>query len=232
MKKITLDELQEILESEKGATFAGLTYFVDESKSKTVKGQKMVQKEVEQVATLRSSYKKKIDRILEANGCSFDWNPKPQSGMGHNSEKPNSPIMIGTKDASKKYLAFVCEQHTKPKTRYFVNEVETPSEVVWTSEYITPANLESGKEKDKQAVKNSLFNHCMESVNYKQSLRDAAESEEERQRLTEEIEKGFETANKLAQIEELQKLEFLYRTVELKNIRSIRIMGEVFEVVS
>ena len=61
MKKITLDELQTLLESEKGATFAGLTYFVDESKSKTVKGKKAVQKEVEQVATLRSSYKKKID---------------------------------------------------------------------------------------------------------------------------------------------------------------------------
>jgi hypothetical protein len=57
MKKITLDELQTLLESEKGATFAGLTYFVDESKSKTVKGKKAVQKEVEQVATLRSSYK-------------------------------------------------------------------------------------------------------------------------------------------------------------------------------
>lgn len=215
MKKVTESELIEILNSSKGATFSGLTYRVDESKSRKKGGKHMVQKRVELAATLRSVYKAKIDRILEKNGIVFDWTPNKGSGVSY--EKEGGAILVSDKNPEKKYLAFVCETHAKPHTEYFVEGAKRERNEIWNEAFITPAAL-ANPDKDKQAVKNSLFNHAMKMAAVKQERGEDASAE-------------LEAANKLSNCEEFQKLEFLFREVALENIESIRIGGEEYEIV-
>ena len=65
MKQITRNELITILRNTKGATFANLTYKVDESKSRTINKKKALQKEVTVNVTLNADYAKKVNRVLE-----------------------------------------------------------------------------------------------------------------------------------------------------------------------
>lgn len=65
IKNITKTELVEVVRAIKGAKFTSVTYFVDESKSKSIKGAKALQKLVTVNLTLNSDYERKVNRILE-----------------------------------------------------------------------------------------------------------------------------------------------------------------------
>jgi len=65
MFRITKDKLIELVKSVKGVTFANVTYFVNESKSRTIAGAKALQKEVTVNVTLNANYTAKVNRIKE-----------------------------------------------------------------------------------------------------------------------------------------------------------------------
>lgn len=63
VKNITTAQLAQILSEVKGTTYASVLYFVDESKSRQVKGTKLVRKLTFASVTLGSDYAKKVNRI-------------------------------------------------------------------------------------------------------------------------------------------------------------------------
>ena len=211
-KKITLAQFLEMMKSQKGATFSGLTYNVDESKSRTKNGAKMLQKTVELAATLNSVYQSRIDRILTANGLEFDWTPNKMVGRHYDANDKNNCIVYNDTNPNIAYLCFVAETHAKPFTQLFLNGQPVDRKDVWNEQYITPAGL---RQNDKQAVKNSLFNHALEAA-----------KKAEKEGNTELAEQLKAKANKIANVAELQKLEFMFRTVQVDNIIGARFGGE------
>lgn len=213
-KKITQAQFIEMMKSQKGATFSGLTYHVDESKSKTSGGVKMLQKTVTLAATLNSVYQSKIDRILDKNGLKFEWTPNKMTGRHYAEDDKNRCLVYKDTDPSVAYLCFVAETHAKPQTQLFLNGNPVTREQVWNEQYITPSGL---RQNDKKAVKNSIFNHA---------LNEAAKAEREGDK--EKAESLRVKANKLANVEELQKLEFMFRTVQIGNIVAANFGGEKY----
>lgn len=216
--KITRSELIKLLESPTGATFSGLTYFTDEGDSRVVKGAKMVQKRVYLNATLKSVYFNKVNRMLEKHNINFDWQPNKMTGRT-SSDVQGSPIVFLDKNPEIKYLSFIAETHTKPHTEYFVGGVQVEKSAIWNSDYIMPAAL-ANPDKKKNAVKNSMFNHCMKLA---AELSEAGEHDKAKE--------AVETANKLANIEDFKNLEFMFRTVKITNIEKIKVFGTEYEVI-
>lgn len=212
--KITLAQFTEMMKSVKGATFSGLTYHVDESKSRTKNGAKMLQKTVELAATLNSVYQAKIDRILTENGLDFDWTPNKMTGRSYDANDKNRCIVYKDKNPNIGYLCFVAEAHAKPNTQLFRNGQPVDRKDVWNEQYITPAGL---RQNDKKAVQNSIFNHALKA---------SAQAESEGN--TELAEQLKAKANAIANVAELQKLEFMFRTVQLDNIIGARFGGESY----
>ena len=210
--KITLAQFLELMKSQKGATFSGLTYHVDESKSRVVNGKKALQKTVEIGATLNSVYQAKIDRILTENGLNFDWTPNKMTGRHYDENDKNRCIVYKDTNPNIGYLCFVAETHAKPVTQLFRNGQPVERKDVWNEQYITPAGL---RQDDKKAVQNSIFNHALKA---------AADAETEGN--TELAEQLKAKANAIANVAELQKLEFMFRTVQLDNIIGARFGGE------
>ena len=73
-KKVTTVELIEVLTASNKATFVNVTYVTNESKSRTKKGKKLLQKSVTTNGTLNFSYEKKINRILDKENKQADFN--------------------------------------------------------------------------------------------------------------------------------------------------------------
>jgi len=63
MKAVTTEEFVNIVKDITRSTFIGLCYVVDESKSRTVKGKKLLQKQVCLNATLNHDYTKKVIKL-------------------------------------------------------------------------------------------------------------------------------------------------------------------------
>jgi hypothetical protein len=210
--KVTLAQFIEIMHSQKGATFSGLTYHVDEGKSKTKNKKKALQKTVTVGATLNSVYQAKIDRILTENGLDFDWTPNKMTGRSYDVNDKNRCIVYKDTDSRIGYLCFVAETHAKPQVQLFRNGQPVERADVWNADYITPAGL---RQNDKKAVQNSIFNHAIKAS--------AAAEENGAIDLANELKAK---ANKIANVAELQKLEFMFRTVQLDNIIGARFGGE------
>jgi hypothetical protein len=210
MKSITRTQFVEMMLSAKGATFSGLTYHCDESKSRTKGGKKMLQKIVDTTATLNSVYKAKIDRILAKNGIEVDWTPNEIKGR-QPIEGANRCIIESVKTGEVQ-LAFVQEKHTKTKSQLLLNGQPVERADVWNETYIQPARLVSS---DKDVVKNSMFNHFI-----KASQKAEAEGNEA------QAQKLREQANEVANCEDFKGLEFYYRTLGIDNILTARFGGE------
>jgi hypothetical protein len=65
IKTVTTKDFSDIIKSVKGVMFANVTYFVDESGSRTINGKKALQKSVTVNVTINADYEKKVNRILE-----------------------------------------------------------------------------------------------------------------------------------------------------------------------
>lgn len=98
-----------------GCTFGSIFYKTDESESRTVKGQKLLQKETETQITLGSNYEKRINRDLERQGEEANFASQAMYGKEHLTKL----ICQGIKDPNKKYLCCVVEHNVTPKTKYF-----------------------------------------------------------------------------------------------------------------
>ncbi len=126
-----------------GVSFSSLSYLTDVSESKTVKGQKLLKKFVKINATIGSDYEKKVNRIVEnKQGEVINFVAQPQNGKEYYIE--GSPVVRDTKTGTKRYLVFICENHTKPSAHqlYIADGMkEVSKEEVWNAEYITPAGL-------------------------------------------------------------------------------------------
>lgn len=210
--KITLAQFIEMMQSQKGATFSGLTYHVDESKSRTKNGAKMLQKTVELGATLNSVYKAKIDRILTENNLVFDWKPNKMTGRHYDANDKNRCIVYKDSAPNIKYLCFVAETHAKPHTQLFRNGQPVERKDVWNADYVTSSGL---RQNDKKAAQNSLFNHALKSAAAAEKDGDLAKANDLKAK-----------ANELANCKDLQKLGFMFRTVQVDNIIGARIGGE------
>jgi hypothetical protein len=126
--------------SASGVAFSNITYLVDESKSKTVGGKKMLQKMVETNATIGSDYAKKVNRIAkDKQGMEIDFVAQPMKGKEYVSK--GNPVCMDTKTEQKRYLVFIVEQNANPKSQLILNGKEVKREDVWNETYITPAGL-------------------------------------------------------------------------------------------
>lgn len=129
--------------SASGVAFSSLTYLVDVSESKTVKGEKLLKKLIKINATIGSDYEKKVNRIVEnKQGEVINFVAQPQNGKDYYTE--GAPVVLDTKTRTKRYLVFIVENHTKPSARqlYIASTMqEVEKEKVWNSDYITPAGL-------------------------------------------------------------------------------------------
>lgn len=125
--------------SASGVAFSNITYLVDESKSKQVKGKRMLQKMVETNATIGSDYTKKVNKILDKEGKEIDFVAQPMKGKEYVSE--GNPVCQDTKTGEKRYLVFIVEGHTKPQTQLILDGKTVDRADVWNENYITPAGL-------------------------------------------------------------------------------------------
>ena len=129
--------------SASGVTFSSLSYLVDVSESKTVKGQKLLKKFVKLNATIGSDYEKKVNRIVEnKQGEVIDFVAQPQNGKEYYID--GSPVVRDIATKTKRYLVFIVENHTKVSAhQLYIAETmqEVTKEQVWNADYITPAGL-------------------------------------------------------------------------------------------
>lgn len=125
--------------SASGVAFSNITYFVDESKSKTKGGKKMLQKSVCVNATIGSDYAKKVNKILVKENKDIDFVAAPMNGKDYVVD--GSPVLTDTKTGTKKYLVVIIENHTTPETQLFSNGKKVDRADVWNEDYITPAGL-------------------------------------------------------------------------------------------
>jgi hypothetical protein len=220
--KMTMLQFMQFMQNDnKGATFSGMTYFVNESRSRQDKtypefdGKRhKLQKLVTVNATLHSKYQAKVNRILAECGVEFEWTPNKMTGRYYPDFDKNRAICF--KDDAEQtpenaYLVWVGERHSTPQTQYFHMGQPIEHKDARTTEFFTPSGLaDNGKE----AVKNSMFNHALKA---------ASEAEQSGNlSLAEAIRAN---ANRLADHEEFQKLEFMFRTVKLSNLRKVRVKG-------
>jgi len=135
-KFITVSELKTLLSNVKGANFVNLVYLVDESKSKTVKGNKLVQKLVKTNVTIGSSYENKVNRILETKqNETADFVAQAPKGKMFFAKN----ILTDVKTESKFYLSAIIENTTKRSTTYYhQNKKVTRAEII-TMDLVTPA---------------------------------------------------------------------------------------------
>lgn len=133
---ISRTELRELLIASTGANFVNLVYFVDESKSKTVKGSKLVQKLVKTNVTIGSSYEKKVNRIKENKQdeqATFKAEaPRGKMFFAHN-------ILTDVKSESKFYLNAIIENGTKRNTTYFYQGEKTTRAEIIANDLVTPS---------------------------------------------------------------------------------------------
>lgn len=127
----------DLVSNVKGTNFIGLIYLVDESKSKTVKGQKLVQKLVHTRVTIGSSYEKKVNRILENKQGEETPNFEAQAPKGKMFFANN--ILTDIKTESKYYLNAIIENGVKRSTTYFHNGAKIEKEQAIAMDLFTPA---------------------------------------------------------------------------------------------
>jgi hypothetical protein len=125
MKNVILSKNQLIAElsefrknvSATGTSFCSCVYFVDESGSKTVKGEKVLQKFVRVNITLGASYEKRVNRDLIKQEEEANFTAQKMSGKEYINNE--GIIATDTKTQTKRYLVATIENHTKPQTVYF-----------------------------------------------------------------------------------------------------------------
>ena len=122
MFKISRTKLIEIIKGIKGVTFANVTYFTDESKSKTVNKVKLLQKEVTLNVTLNANYENKVNRIKE-NKQGESGNFESQGMKGKRFMFENCRTLVETEKDHKILLYCMREHNAKSRVVYFHNGI-------------------------------------------------------------------------------------------------------------
>jgi len=112
MQQVTTAQLSDILEGITRSTIVSMTYKVDESKSRTVKGQKQLQKEVTLTAYLNHDYTNKVVKLTGDTSFVAD----PMKGK----RKVAGPILESERSGERMLYATVLKSNPK-KTTYFHN---------------------------------------------------------------------------------------------------------------
>lgn len=145
-KRITRETLVGMFENYKteiaftGVAFANITYFVDESKSKTIDKKKAIQKLSRQLVTLGSSYEARVNRDLEKRGEEGNFTALGITGRTH----INS--MLVKADKTGEYQLRCVTEHRNMRSGvviYFHNGQRVSRETART--FFTPAGLEGKK---------------------------------------------------------------------------------------
>jgi hypothetical protein len=110
MQQVTTAQLSQILEKITRSTIVSMTYKVDESKSRTVKGQKQLQKEVSLTAYLNHDYTNKVVKLTG----NTDFVADPMKGK----KKIAGPIIANEKTDERMLYATVLKSNPR-KTTYF-----------------------------------------------------------------------------------------------------------------
>lgn len=100
-----------------GVAFGNVVYFVDESGSKTVNKQKVLQKLVRTNITIGANYEGRINRDLVKQGEEANFTAQSMSGKVYINDE--GVIAMDTKTEQKRYLIATVENRTKPDTVYF-----------------------------------------------------------------------------------------------------------------
>lgn len=100
-----------------GVSFGNVVYFVPESGSKTVKGEKVLQKLVRVNITIGASYEKRINRDLIKQEEEANFTAQSMSGKEYINNE--GVLATDTKTGTKKYLIATVENKTKADTIYF-----------------------------------------------------------------------------------------------------------------
>lgn len=114
---IKISQLVELLNEKRGATFASVLYYVDEGDSRTVKGQKLLQKLVAANITLNSNYEDKVNRLLEKQGDTPDFEAKKMNGFRH--IEGYAPCVVMNEKTGELALSHIHEHGRKPKVFLF-----------------------------------------------------------------------------------------------------------------
>lgn len=117
--KISQQQLASILENLKGTTFAKIEYFVDESKSRTEKGKKLVQKLVSVNVTLGSNYENKVNKIASVKqGMDANFEAQAMNGKSF-----VGGALIKADKTGDLMLYATIEKNAKRETTYYHNGI-------------------------------------------------------------------------------------------------------------
>lgn len=136
MKAITIDEFVKMVRLWKGTKGFEITYFVDEGKSKTVNGKKLIQKLVTVVGIAGVNYQKRVNTLLKKLGLIADFVAYANNGVEQAFE--DSAILLKNKKGE---LMFRCHinSNVKPKTTYFYKGLEISLEEAVKADLFTPS---------------------------------------------------------------------------------------------
>lgn len=119
-KTIKPQELVEILRGYTGVVFASVTYLVDESKSRTVNGSKVLQKMVSTRITLNSIYERKVNRILEKKQGEMPTFTAEEM-KGKYQVFPDCKCILKSEKTGELLLYGAIEHNARPHVTYFHN---------------------------------------------------------------------------------------------------------------
>ena len=148
-----------------GVAFGSIVYRVDESGSKTVNKQKVLQKLVRLTLTLGASYEKRINRDLIKQEEDANFTAESMSGKEYINNE--GIIAIDTKTKTKHYLIATVENHTKPDTIYFhegkmISKEKAIEQNLFMPSYFTPKTTSGrgnmSEEKDFHTISPNINN--------------------------------------------------------------------------
>lgn len=134
--KITQSELIEKLKEITGTVFTNITYETDESKSKTIKGKKAVQKKVSVNATIGAKYEAKVNRILDKQGEETNFKAQELKGRTH-----ETAALLYSEKSQGYLLNAMVENHSgnTKTTRYYVDGKEKTLDELKELNLLTPS---------------------------------------------------------------------------------------------
>ena len=137
MNTINRGQLIQMIRNINGATFASLTYRVDESKSKTVMKKKLLQKEVTVNVSLNAIYSNKINKILDKKQDETpDFTAQKMNGKEYSFDGCKS--IVENAKGNRMLYCFI-EHNAKRLTTYFYNDCVITKENAIKKDLFTPA---------------------------------------------------------------------------------------------
>lgn len=147
--RISKQQLVAILQQLKGVTFCNVTYFVDESKSRQIKGVKQVQKLVNVNLTLGSNYENKVNKIANVKqGMEINFVADEMKG-----KTMIAPALLKSDKDGQFMLYGAIEHNAKRKTTYFHEGLPRTIDELKTLDVLSPSFFVKPDTKGRGVVK-------------------------------------------------------------------------------